>query len=163
MHLTAYPVPKTKFYQQFSKEKSHPSAELALLVMVMQLLARGPTTSTPAEADLYLKAKKFFNYLETRNLLSLKLVQAGLLLALYEIGNAIYPAAFLTIGHCARLAQTMGINDLNDSVQMFPAARTPAPFEIVVKGSDDSPPAVEFLPDPEEERRAWWGILLLDR
>jgi hypothetical protein len=157
--LTIMAVPKVQIYQQLAKGTVHLSAETTLLVMTMQLLAR-PVTAGPADAELYLKSKKFFNYLETRNQLSLKLIQAGLLLAVYEIGHAIYPSAYLTVGHCARLAQTIGINDLNDSVQMFPPPRPSASFE---SPDYESPRPTEQSPEAEENRRTWWAIIVLDR
>ncbi|KAL6408671.1 hypothetical protein AUP68_07615 [Ilyonectria robusta] len=45
---------------------------------------------------------------------------AVLLLAFYEVAHAIYPAAYLTIGHCARLGHALGIHDRRNVSQMFP-------------------------------------------
>lgn len=41
---------------------------------------------------------------------SISVLQAGILLAVYELLHAIYPAAFLSIGACARYAYALGIN-----------------------------------------------------
>jgi hypothetical protein len=63
------------------------------------------------------------------------------LIAIYELGQAIYPAAFLSIGACARYAGALGI-DKNDGLLL---------------GQQ-----LSFC-EIEERRRIWWGILVLDR
>jgi hypothetical protein len=62
-------------------------------------------------------------------------------LALYELGHAIYPAAFLSIGACARYAHALGIN----------VSRTLKTRKVLT------------LVEVEERRRVWWAIVILDR
>jgi hypothetical protein len=74
-------------------------------------------------------------------MMSIQVLQAGLLLSLYELGHAIYPSAYLSIGACARYAYALGINkDANTQVSK-----------------------VLTLVELEENRRVWWGIVILDR
>lgn len=54
-------------------------------------------------------ATKYF-YLEVEGSFYISVLQAGILIALYELGHGIYPAAFLSIGACARYAHALGIN-----------------------------------------------------
>lgn len=69
--------------------------------------------------DMYALVKQGCSEAEQKNVVSVKLLQAFLLVALYEIGNAIYPAAYFTIGHCARLGYAMGIHSRLNAPQMF--------------------------------------------
>lgn len=92
----------------------------------MKLLTPGspsPATSPNSAPQLYDKAKRCLQFLEGSGVMSIRLLQAFLLLALYETGNAIYPAAFLTVGHCARMGHALGIHDRKTAPQMFPAPR----------------------------------------
>lgn len=64
----------------------------------------------PFAWDMYQAAKDLLSRLEACNVISLRVLQAALLIALYEISNAIYPAAYLTVGHCARVGHVLGIH-----------------------------------------------------
>ncbi|CAK7214967.1 hypothetical protein SCUCBS95973_002316 [Sporothrix curviconia] len=66
-----------------------------------------------------------------------------LLLAYYEIANALFPTAYMTVGTCARLGQIIGIHSNPDAVRT-----------TVKKFSQH---------DDEERLRAWWATLILDR
>lgn len=72
---------------------------------------------------------------------SILVLQAGVLVALYELGHGIYPAAFLSIGACARYAHALGIN----------VSRTVPTRRVLT------------LVEVEERRRVWWAIVILDR
>ncbi|PMD49060.1 putative fungal-specific transcription factor [Hyaloscypha variabilis F] len=75
------------------------------------------------------------------NAFSIPVLQAGVLVGLYELGHAVYPAAFLTVGACARYAYALGIN---------------------VCGSLNTK-RVLTLVEVEERRRVWWAIVIPDR
>lgn len=70
--------------------------------------------------ESYLVAKRCLQFIESQSFISLRILQAALLLSLYELGNGMYPAAYLTVGHCARLGHAMGIHDRRGTLQMFP-------------------------------------------
>ncbi|KAF5013096.1 hypothetical protein F66182_15216, partial [Fusarium sp. NRRL 66182] len=70
---------------------------------------------------------------------------AGILIAIFEIGDAIYPAAYLTVGACARYGVALGLDKINQD-----------------RMGGDHNRAVSWM-EIEEKRRAWWGILILDR
>lgn len=67
----------------------------------------------------YLAAKKFHAELEVSGDFSPQILQAGVLIALYEYDHAIYLAAYLTIGGLARYGIPSGI-DRTGSSQMAP-------------------------------------------
>jgi hypothetical protein len=68
-------------------------------------------------------------------------LQAGILLSLYELGHAIYPGAYFSVGACMRYAHALGIHSGASS-----RARKPL-----------------TLRELEEESRAWWAVVILDR
>jgi hypothetical protein len=108
----------------------------------MKLIARIPPASSPSpRSSLYEATKHYYHEVEASDRLSLPILQSGILLDLYELGHGIYPAAFLSIGACARFAHTLGITD-NRAV----GARK-----------------VLTLVEVEERRRVRWAIVILDR
>lgn len=99
------------------------SPDFVLLLHCMAALAQpgGQATGSLVVSDAaYRKAKHCFQVVESHGIISIRVLQASLLLCLYEASNAIYPAAFLTASHCARLGQAMGIHDRRNVSQMFP-------------------------------------------
>ena len=75
--------------------------------------------------------------------MSLHILQATILIAVHGIGHCIYPAGYLTVGHCARIGIMFGLHDLKNATQLF---KDPDTWTL-----------------REEERRTWWAVLLLDR
>ena len=119
-------------------------AELALLLLCMRLVTQiPPHDSRSAQNTLYLTAKAFFTVVESSASMTVQLIQSALLLGAYEVGHGIYPAAYLSAGHCARLIYALGLHN-----------RKGAPQMIKKPGS---------WAEQEEFRRVWWGTLLLDR
>lgn len=129
---------KKQFHANVLSGLSNRRAEFFLLTLSMKLSASHVRT---AQNELYFMAKQFHCDLQTSGILSIEVLQATILIAIYELGHAIYPAAFLSIGSCARYATALGI----DKTSRFLSA-----IDL---------PAVE----EEECRRCWWSILILDR
>lgn len=100
-----------------------------------------PNKSDP-KSPSYLAIKRTLAETEIAGIFSLQLLQATILIALYEVGHAIYPAAYTSVGTCAQYALAQGI-DAYTSIDLNSTALT--------------------LLDQEEKRRAWWAILILDR
>ncbi|KAK8071433.1 hypothetical protein PG997_011636 [Apiospora hydei] len=121
----------------------------ALLLVCMRLITTRPPATPdqqqPAAATcpLYLSAKESLVKVETRCLPSLALLQATILMAAYELAHGIYPAAYLSAGHAARMGIMMGFHDREHCPQMFHSPVT--------------------WTGREEERRAWWAVVILDR
>lgn len=70
--------------------------------------------------EVYAVAKRCYAYIEANAIVSVKVLQAYLLVGLYEIAHAIYPAAYLTIGGCASLGHALGIHDRKRAAQLMP-------------------------------------------
>lgn len=112
----------------------------ALLIGCMKLLISTPNFS-PRTA-LYISVKQFASTLEAAGFLSLRSLQAGLLIAVYEMGHSVYPAAYTTVGLVARQGIALGIH--KESALQLPQE------------------PLRWL-DWEERQRVWWLILILDR
>lgn len=121
--------------------ESNPSA--ALLLISMKLLAGTLQPHEEPRTGLYQLTKEFIGSVEDSGSTSLPLVQAIILTAIYELGHAIYPAAYLSISRAVRLSYLLGLHDKHYSTQMFKAPDT--------------------WTGCEEERRSWWALIILDR
>jgi hypothetical protein len=134
-------ISKRRFYDHHLQpfNQSHP--ELALLFLCIKLVTDPPPESPQSpQTRAYYAAKHFHVELENSGIFSVQILQAGILLSIYELGHAIYPAAFLSIGACARSAYALGIN--SNSILTRKALT---------------------LVEVEERRRIWWAIVVLDR
>lgn len=133
-------ISKKKFYDLYLQPSFHSQPDVVLVLLALKLITTFPQTGSRSPLTALYHVTKHF-YLEVEGSFTLLVLQAGLLLALYELGHGIYPAAFLTIGACARYAHALGIN----VTRTVPTKR------------------VLTLLDIEERRRVWWAIVILDR
>lgn len=116
---------------------------LALLLLCITLVIENPKQGDSPQTPLYQLAKQYHSFMEDSGRISLNLLQATILIAVYEIGHGIYPTGYLTVTRAGRLGMLMGLHDRKIATQLF---REPHTWTI-----------------REEERRAWWAALLLDR
>ncbi len=94
--------------------------DLAMLFLAMKLIASVPADGLAGAADpVYAASKRFLALLECRGATSLLHLQAMLLVALYEYGQAVFPAAWMTIGACARYADMLGLPSYPDSASVL--------------------------------------------
>jgi hypothetical protein len=137
------PFVSKKRLHDIQLKSSYPTRpDVVMLLLCMKLSIEMPTTDQRArQSSLYGAVKHLLLELERSSELSLPVLQSMVLLGLYEVGHAIYPAAFLTIGTCARYANTLGIG-----------TQTPLPSRMVLT-----------LVEIEERRRVWWAVVILDR
>lgn len=131
-------ISKRRFHRVLLNPVAQRRVELYLLTLSMKLSC---LAAKDVNLSLYRTVKRFYSDLEVAGFYSIHLLQAAILIAIYEIGHAIYPAAFLSIGACARYAVLLGL-DQDESPR---------------RGQDLS------FDEIEERRRAWWGVLVLDR
>ncbi|KAI1026517.1 hypothetical protein LB503_013559 [Fusarium chuoi] len=100
-------------------------------------------TVLPQSNPSYVKAKHGSFIAESGGTINIRLIQTIVLVALYELGHSIYPAAYLTIGQAVRLATMVGLHSQKDAKQLFVEPET---WTLC-----------------EEQRRTWWSIVMLDR
>jgi hypothetical protein len=134
-------ISRERFYVSLLNPLAKRQAELSLLTLCMKLTCTGYTDNSTA---VYLTAKRFHNELETAGILSVPVLQAGILIAFYELGQAIYPAAYLSVGACARYGLALGLDK----------------YALALDGAEDRPISWNEV---EERRRVWWAVLTFDR
>ncbi|KAH7193919.1 uncharacterized protein B0J16DRAFT_87073 [Fusarium flagelliforme] len=116
---------------------------LALEALIKQSDNSDEHTVLPHSNTSYLKVKHGIFIAESGGIINIRLIQTVALIALYELGHHIYPAAYLTIGQAIRLATMIGIHNQKEAKQLFVGPET---WTLC-----------------EEQRRTWWVILMLDR
>lgn len=134
-------ISKTWAYKHLLSPLSAVHADSALLLLSIQLISWIPSASANPKTPMYTAAKQYFLELETAGTFSVRVVQAGLLILLYELGHCIYPAAYMSVATCARQAVALGLDQDIKQVTITELA-----WDKV-----------------EERRRVWWAILILDR
>jgi hypothetical protein len=135
-------VAKKRLFDYLNSSLSRLRADIALLIVAMRLITIFPVDSIfNPKIPMYVAAKRMYAEAEGVGVLTLPVLQAGVLISIYEYGHAMYPATFFTIATCARYAALLGIK------------KEGSLFE------DLSHSWVEV----EEKRRVWWAILIMDR
>ncbi|KAH7156585.1 hypothetical protein EDB81DRAFT_395582 [Dactylonectria macrodidyma] len=117
---------------------------LALLLLCMKLVSTSPEPyhTSAVDSTLYKSAKSYLNSVEDVSPAVLPVFQSLVLIASYELGHGIFPAAYLTVGRAARLGILRGIHDRRNSTQLTVG-----------------PPTWTYS---EEERRTWWATSILE-
>jgi len=143
VHLWMPILSKSK-WKHLTGSLAQPAPDVKILLFAMKTLLWTPservTSRQPRNKD-YAELKKHLSRAEAAGSLSLELLQAWILTTIYEFAHGIYPAAYLSIGTCARYGMALGL-DIQDC----------ASGQISV-ASDIQ----------EEKRRAWWSIIILHR
>lgn len=119
--------------------------DLALLFLAMKVIITVPRSDMRSAADshLYAACKRFLAQLESVGTLSILYLQAMILVALYEFGHSVYPAAWMTSGSCVRYAAMLGLPTYQESSTILGQCTT--------------------WTEAEERRRVWWATQILDR
>lgn len=131
-------VSKHEFYKSLPSRLTTGRSELFLLVLSMKLCC---ARITAPKTELYHAVKQFYFDVEASGLLSIHVLQAAILITIYEVGHAIYPAALLSVARCAQYATCLGIDA---------TARPPQSMGLSWIRT-------------EECCRIWWSISILDR
>lgn len=129
-------VSQRRFYQALLPMSQH-IPDLYLLSLCMKLMISVPD-------DACLRSHRIARDAMTQGIsaghLSLFLIQASILLVVFELAHGLYPAAYISIGISARLATALRCD------ASISSGHTPV-----------------FSHELEEKRRIWWAILVLDR
>uniref|UniRef100_A0A0B7K9B7 Zn(2)-C6 fungal-type domain-containing protein n=1 Tax=Bionectria ochroleuca TaxID=29856 RepID=A0A0B7K9B7_BIOOC len=80
-----------------------------LLISSMKLVAENIVDGNTLY-PLYNSVKLSLLRLEMAGNLDFRTLQAWIMISLYELGHGIYPAAYFTIGSCARYARALGVH-----------------------------------------------------
>jgi hypothetical protein len=135
-------ISKKLFFDRLLNPLGVPRADVALLRLCMKLMTWFPSDSESSPyTEAYIGAKQYFVELEVAGVFTLQMLQAGLLVSLYELGHGIYPSAYLTISTCVAFAFAMDLQ---------PGATSDITSQLT-------------WVEQEERRRVWWATVILER
>jgi hypothetical protein len=133
-------ISKMRMKRVLHRPGDNTQGDTAFLLACMKLLLHTPKSDTiPEGLPLYRIVKAFNLQLEIAGLQSLTVIQGAILIAVYELGHGIYPAAYTTVAQCARQAISLGIH------------------------KREAPLLLAQWADWEERIRVWWFVVMLDR
>jgi hypothetical protein len=131
---------KKSFNERLLSPFSPRGTDITLLFACIKLVCSVPKDES-VYSSAYTTIKGSLLEAEIAGVFSIRILQAWILLCIYEIGHAIYPSAYLSIGVCARYAVALGIN---------------------LKESNSQRQTYHWI-EREERTRALWAVVILDR
>ncbi|KAL3420048.1 fungal specific transcription factor [Phlyctema vagabunda] len=138
-------VVEAQFRDQLVKFQTQPEPEVTLLVLSMYLLVHIPVQIDDDSTDtslLYATLKSLYINLMASTEPSILLIQAGLLIAVYEYGQGFDQKSYQSIGICARMGHLLGLH----------------------KTLSRGPPIdIESRAVLETHRHVWWSVVIIER
>ncbi|CZR56104.1 uncharacterized protein PAC_05992 [Phialocephala subalpina] len=129
------------YYERLASTFADPCAEFSLLSLSMALITRMPSEDE-SFSSIYMLVKSAIAIVEAADIHCLEVVQARLLVTLFEVGHGIEPAAFISIAATTRAAVAIGLNR---------------------KINDPSSHDENINSRTQAGLRLWWGLVMLDR
>jgi hypothetical protein len=130
-------IPPKKCIERLENITSDSNPELSNLLLCMYLVTRQPGKLSgikEMQTEIYFEAKTLLTTLTSSGNSTIEVIQAGLLLSLYEQGHGMIGVAQLTMSVCTRMAMKMKV-----------AMRAAPELQNTDFG------------------RLWWGLVILDR
>jgi hypothetical protein len=135
-------ISKLRYDENLQSLTTRPRADFAALCLCILLVQQTPLgKTTNMRSSLYFKVKNLISLLETTESLSLDLLHCRILLTFYEIGHGLHTAAYISVAACARTARALGLHKKR-------WRNLDAELDRLIL---------------EEEKRAWWAIVIMDR
>jgi hypothetical protein len=141
-------LPRKTFFDKLPNLYTHPQADFTVLCLTIHLLIQRPDAVESAghhgqtmHSSTYVTVKSFVGVLQSLAHPTMELLQAMVLLVLFEMGHGMYPAASISMATCARTARAIRLNKI-------PGDRSATSFTNL---------------ELEQRRRVWWALLILDR
>ncbi|KAJ5119131.1 hypothetical protein N7476_011485 [Penicillium atrosanguineum] len=118
-------------------------ADFSLLTLSMFLVCQAPVAGeiSPRTRSIYVQIKSLYSMVETVGIISLDMLQCRLLITIFEVGHAMYPAAYISAGANVRAAVALGAN----------------------KASYKQLESVLSHERTEEAQMTWQGLVMVDR
>ncbi|KAF2009285.1 hypothetical protein BU24DRAFT_428825 [Aaosphaeria arxii CBS 175.79] len=113
LHLWVPFMCPSRFRNERLMAVSTPTAEFSLLLLSMYLITHDPpelSKTSIRRGDLHLHAKTLFSQISLLRRPSIRLIQAGILIAIYEYAHGDPDSALASIDLCARMACKAGFN-----------------------------------------------------
>lgn len=103
-------VEKASFEDRLARMWTEPSAETGLLALSMLLVVRSPDegSTSSMQNGLYYSVKTLCGLVMAKVPLSISILQANLLVCLYELVHFVPQQAYLTLGTCATIVRAFG-------------------------------------------------------
>lgn len=103
-------VERTSFEERLGIMWAEPSAETGLLALCMHLIVRPPNASqiSSMQDSIYHSVKTSCGIVAANAPLSMSVLQANLLICLYELGHLMPQQAYLTLGACSTIVRAFG-------------------------------------------------------
>ena len=152
-------ISRTRFYNNLITLGAAPAADFSVLLLTICLITHAPAmgyqsrhgaSRSVEQQSLYFTARSLFAQVQVSCSPSVPLIQAGLLLAVYEYTHGRPDDAFVTIAGSARMAYGARIH-----------ARDCHQTEMANTASHNA--NTELLLRTEEAANTWWGIVICER
>lgn len=105
-----------RLFRALSSDTPITSADTQVLLHAMRLNTERPPETLSSD---YTATKNVLFSLEQSAQFSTNFLAAYALLALFELGHGIYPAAYFTVGNLARVFYALGFHDRRNATQML--------------------------------------------
>lgn len=137
-------IPSRDIYDRIATLSTGPSPDFALLILCIHLITKidRSTCDCQAMTQHYLTSKRFYCLVASSGRISKELIQSGIILALYEYGNAMADTAYVSVSGPARMALLLGYDKTL---------------------SEEGATGVSSEVEAEEQRCIWWCIVVLER
>ncbi|OOF92585.1 hypothetical protein ASPCADRAFT_509512 [Aspergillus carbonarius ITEM 5010] len=138
-------VHKTTFRERCSNLQVHGSRDFLLLLLAMGMITRPLMSGNEPDSlreSMYEALKRLFWDKDSVARPSVALIQAGLLLSVYEYGHGLLNASYVTISVCSSMAQVSGLCNVSQAPPL---------------------PRLGTLASQDEMLHTWWGIIIHER
>jgi hypothetical protein len=152
-------ISRTLFYNSLVTLGAAPAADFSVLLLTLCLITYAPALGYRSphgvpgfveQQSLYLTARSLFAQVQVSYSPSVPLIQAGLLLAVYEYTHGRPEDAFITIAGSARMAYAAGIHPRGG-------------LQMQIAGKIGLSPDIDLLLQTEEASNTWWGLVVCER
>ena len=138
MHKWLPVISRSKFHAELIGQVPWP-ADFSILLLAMFLVVWRPSAESGFDDDrgnLYVVVKMLFAQVQAVHPPSLRLIQSGLLISVFEYGHELKNAALISITSCSKMAYLIRPNPHNSD---------------------------EVRSETREERNLWWGLAIYER
>jgi hypothetical protein len=134
-----------EFRKYLSDLDSPPEMDVRTLLLSVYLVTKMPTQLPAGGSDLdnlYSALKPFYTHFTSTSRPSISIIQAGILIAIYEQGQAEDETAYLTLGLCARMGYAIGLHkSLSEDLSLELGSR-----DVI-----------------ETHKHVWWSLIIIER
>ncbi|KAK9325348.1 hypothetical protein V1517DRAFT_191187 [Lipomyces orientalis] len=138
-------ISRGSFQNRLINSSAPARADFSILLLSMCLITYRPSRVTAQlinQDTMYFTTKMLFAHVQAFISSSPNLIQAGILISIYEYAHGKLDTAYNSIANCAKMAHAIGLHKLKSSLD-------PQENEASLGG--------------DEEKNIWWGIVIYER